>query len=398
MDVITDKGQSNKPDRLPSLDVLRGIAAFIVLLGHLFLMYPEALRLEIPTWLRISVLRILVNGHASVILFFVLSGYVLSIPFLNGKAPPYISYLIKRVFRIYIPFAISIFIAALLYSITIPIESENSGEWIYREWAKMPLTPEIFFKHLLMTGASEEMWLNGVMWSLVVEMRISIIFPILIYLCNFPRLAVVIGIIIYLATAAIIVINDMPMQTASSLSGTFIITLRFIPFFMAGIFMVKYHEKIKERLNQLNKLQLSMIIFFISSILCMPTEIYNHKNIAFLSAIVSPETFNNILKFSADFLIGLASSLLIILVRHYGENMSFFNSAAMTWLGRISYSLYLIHLPLVFIIFHELLGQLPFYWICLITVAASLIASSIFYTVIEKPAMQAGRYLAKRIR
>ena len=109
MAVVNPNNTDNKkPDRLLALDVLRGIAAFIVVLGHLFLMYPEALRMEIPTWLRISVLRVLVNGHASVILFFVLSGYVLSIPFLRGNAPPYFSYVAKRICRIYIPFAISI--------------------------------------------------------------------------------------------------------------------------------------------------------------------------------------------------------------------------------------------------------------------------------------------------
>lgn len=398
MDIENRTIESGKSGRLPALDVVRGVAAFIVVTGHLFLMYPEAQRFEIPTWLRISVLRILVNGHASVILFFVLSGYVLSLPYLNGKAPPYFAYLTKRLFRIYIPFAISILIAALLYNLSTPVAAGIGSDWFHREWGSTPLTSESIIDHLVMTGISDQMWLNGVMWSLVVELRISIIFPILIYLCNFKRSAIVTGALIYLITAAIIVINDMPIQTADSLTGTFIITLRFIPFFMAGIFLVKYHEKIKARLSQLTKLQIFLLIIFILSIFCMPTEIYNHKNISYLSAVISPETLNNMLKFSADFLIGLASCLLIIMVRNYGENMRFFTCAAMTWLGRVSYSLYLIHLPLIFVTFRLLLGHLPFFWICLIAVAASLIVAAIFYALVEKPAMQTGRYMAKIIR
>ena len=398
MAVVNPNNTDNKkPDRLLALDVLRGIAAFIVVLGHLFLMYPEALRMEIPTWLRISVLRVLVNGHASVILFFVLSGYVLSIPFLRGNAPPYFSYVAKRICRIYIPFAISILLAVILFSLSTPPAAGLVSEWFQQEWSREPLTLETVIKHLIMTGVEDEMWLNGVMWSLVVELRISIIFPILIYLSGFHRLSIFMAILIYCLTAAIIILYDMPMQTADSLAGTFIITLRFVPFFMAGIFLVKYHEEIKARLFQLSKLQISMFIIFILSVYCMPTAIYNHKNIAYLSAIVSPEMLNNILKFSADILIGLASCIAIVLLRNYGDRLAFFNSAAMRWLGTISYSLYLIHFPLTFLLFSLLIGHLSYGWVCLIVIAASIIVASIFYIAVEKPAIRLGKYLSKKL-
>lgn len=395
MDVV-DNNYMIKPERLHSLDVLRGIAAFIVVLGHLFLMYPEAQRLEIPTWLRISVLRILVNGHASVILFFVLSGYVLSIPFLRGDSQPYFAYVAKRLCRIYIPFAISILLAVILFSLSTPPTDGAVSKWFHQEWSWTPLTIENVIDHLVMTGITDEMWLNGVMWSLVVELRISIIFPILIYLCNFHRLSIFMAILIYSVTAAIIILYNMPMQTAESLAGTFIITLRFVPFFMAGIFLVKYHEKIRARLYQLTKLQVSMLIIFIISVYCMPTAIYNHKNIAFLGAIISPENLNNVLKFTADFLIGLASCIVIALVRNYGERIAFFNYAAMRWLGTISYSLYLTHLPLTFLLFSLLIGHLPFFWVCLIVIAASIVTASAFYIAVEKPAIRLGKYLAKK--
>ena len=396
MDVITNT-ESVKPDRLPSLDVLRGIAAFIVVLGHLFWMYPEPLRLEIPAWLRISILRILVNGHASVILFFVLSGYVLAIPFLRGHAPPYFSYVAKRICRIYIPFAISILLAVILYNLSMIETAGFVSEWFHEEWSKMPLTLENVINHLLMTGVDGEMWLNEVMWSLVVEMRISIIFPLLIYLSYFHRLSIFIAILSYSLATAIILIYEMRTQTADSLAGTFIITLRFVPFFMAGIFLVKFHEKIKMRLRQLNKLQFFMLIIFILSVYCMPKTIYNPNNISYLNAIVSPEMLNNILKFNTDILIGIASCIVIVLVRNYGERIAFFNYAAMRWLGTISYSLYLIHLPLIFLLFSMLIGHLSFFWICLISIAASIIVASVFFIAVEKPAIRLGKYLSKKL-
>lgn len=386
-----------KPERIPSLDVLRGVAAFIVVIGHLFLMYPEAERMQIPTWLRISVLRILVNGHASVILFFVLSGYVLSLPFLHGKTPKYLSYLTKRLCRIYIPFAISILLAGVLYTLSTPLPAEIGSDWFHRQWGGETLTAKNVLAHLAMTGVEEEMRLNGVMWSLVVELRISIIFPVLIYLCKFPRLFFVSALLTYFLTSAIMLLYKMPIQEADSFAESFLITLRFVPFFMAGILLVQYDEKIKSRIIRLNKLQIFMLIIFVLSIFCMPTEIYNHQNISYLSKVISPEMLNSSLKFSADFLLGIASCLLIILAKNYGENIRFFNHKAALWLGKVSYSLYLIHLPLVFVIFRLLLGHMPFFLICLIAVASSLLAAAIFFALIEKPAMKMGRYVSNMI-
>jgi len=61
--------------RLTALDSVRGIASFIVLLCHTALTYPDmtAAQLDSSMW---SLLRNpFTNGDASVIIFFVLSGY-----------------------------------------------------------------------------------------------------------------------------------------------------------------------------------------------------------------------------------------------------------------------------------------------------------------------------------
>ena len=64
-----------------ALDVLRGIAAMMVLLGHCTLVYG------LPVQAR-QVLDIVLNQRAAVLIFFVLSGYVLTYAWLRLREEP----------------------------------------------------------------------------------------------------------------------------------------------------------------------------------------------------------------------------------------------------------------------------------------------------------------------
>lgn len=377
-----------KSPRLETLDSLRGIAALIVVFFHCSLIT------QIPLWLSISPLRIIINGHASVILFFVLSGYVLSMPFLRGDSQPYFSYVIKRICRIYIPFAFSIFFALFLYNYSTPAPVGLGSNWFHNGWEETPLTIKNIINHLSMTGVDNEIWLNRVMWSLVVELRISIIFPILMYLSRFPRLFVSTAVLIYLITTSIIALHGWRLETADNLAGTFLVTIRFIPLFMAGIFCAKYHENIQKYLTKWTSLQVTMATIFVLAVFYMPTKINNPQNISSITTMITPETVDIIMKFIVDFLLGIASCAVIVLVRNFGETSALFNFRAIKWLGKISYSLYLIHLPLIFVIFRLFLGKMSFFWIFLIAVISSLVVASIFFILIEKQSIKVGKYLS----
>ncbi len=79
-------------NRLEELDSLRGIASLTVLIGHFIgvftliqmdtsdLGFSNAINL-----LKYSPLHIIYAGHEAVILFLVLSGFVLALPYIKGK-------------------------------------------------------------------------------------------------------------------------------------------------------------------------------------------------------------------------------------------------------------------------------------------------------------------------
>ncbi|MEQ1790457.1 MAG: acyltransferase family protein, partial [Rickettsiales bacterium] len=216
----------------------------------------------------------------------------------------------------------------------------------------------------------------------------------LIFLYKFPRLFVLSASFIYLLTTSIIVFYGWQTQTADNLAGTFLVTLRFVPFFMAGIFLAKNHDVIRNYIIGWTKWQISMVIIMALFVFYMPTKIYNFDNMSALFSIITPDELNALMIFGVDFFLGVASCALIVLARNFGQNSKMLNSMIIGWLGKISYSLYLVHLPMTFLIFRLLLGKVEFVWICIITVIASVAAASLFFVIFEKQSVKVGKYLS----
>ena len=83
----------------PQLDALRGIAALMVVINHFVLVGPL-------WWVTKSPLRVLALGHEAVILFFVISGFVLTLQLTSDRRVTYRDYVVKRICRIYLPYQI----------------------------------------------------------------------------------------------------------------------------------------------------------------------------------------------------------------------------------------------------------------------------------------------------
>src|SRR5690349_15794432 len=101
--------------RYHSLDSLRGIASLQVVIAHSLVAVPalESIVYNDPTRLPRDVVFFFINSpisflwsdSAAVKVFFVLSGFVLSLPYYNAekKHPYYPRFFIKRILRLYLP-------------------------------------------------------------------------------------------------------------------------------------------------------------------------------------------------------------------------------------------------------------------------------------------------------
>jgi peptidoglycan/LPS O-acetylase OafA/YrhL len=386
--------KQNPSERLPALDSLRGIASFIVLLGHCYMILPDAAHANVPLWVSFMPLRLLFSSYAAVIMFFVLSGYVLSIPFLCNERLPYSGYLIKRICRIYLPFACAVLVAATLHHFCAPLADGQGSSWFRKAWPSQPTTISLILRHLAMTGVDDDMWLDGVMWTLVYELRISILFPLLVLLGKKPRFALALTVILYVAAVAASMAtgNAYALQSAEDIPGTFLLMLRFMSFFIIGTTLARHNAAIKAWLDRLPRgawLGLLLLSLFLFTV---PPEIHNERLKNMLPM------FNSLdgIKFAIEFMLGIASGFLIISARNVKSFSNLLTAPPFLWLGKVSYSLYLTHIPIAYFIFRALLGKINFVYITALAVAASLIGAEIFYLLVERPAMRLGRALAKR--
>jgi peptidoglycan/LPS O-acetylase OafA/YrhL len=97
--------------RYRELDALRGLAALVVLVYHFRMMWADSLEwFGWHKWFNLSIMA-LASGPESVNLFFLLSAFVLALPYLKGDGLEYPAYLARRVIRIYGPYLFALALA-----------------------------------------------------------------------------------------------------------------------------------------------------------------------------------------------------------------------------------------------------------------------------------------------
>ncbi|KQT46809.1 hypothetical protein ASG52_14005 [Methylobacterium sp. Leaf456] len=162
-------------ERLSQLDALRGVAALSVVLGHLYLAYngSEA------GWVYRTALSPFVSGTMAVVLFFVLSGFVLSLPYAAGRGRSYPAFAVGRLIRLYPPVIVFVLISAAIGYLIHGQPSPDGLRRAFRMWDEQVSWLNVA-AHLLALGfPADSIRLNPPIWSLIVEIRASLAFPLL---------------------------------------------------------------------------------------------------------------------------------------------------------------------------------------------------------------------------
>ncbi len=100
----------------------------------------------------------------------------------------------------------------------------------------------------------------------------------------------------------------------------------------------------------------------------------------------------------SDIAVYAASALLIVVAQQPSDFRRLLNRAPLVWLGQVSYSLYLVHAPVLaatVILLHE---ELPI-WACLIVgIVVALPAAGVLHRLVEIPARNLARHAERRLR
>jgi peptidoglycan/LPS O-acetylase OafA/YrhL len=304
-------------------------------------------------------LRGLFDGYRAVLFFFVLSGFVLAIPFTRGPISP-TAFLVKRAVRIYPAYWICLAVSIVAFSVF-----EN---------------PHLSFNALanyigLVGGATQNY--DSVTWSLVQEMRLSILFPlIMLPVLRFRSRWVLIGSLSLLVGpyALPLLGGDGPVL----ILGSFVATAYYAWFFVVGAVAAKHIEELVAYVRAMNArratlwLAVAIIIYGMLPALGFAARL---EEGAVSIAIIGLMVFSIARP-------GLSRLLL---------------SPALQFVGRISYSYYLLHVVVIKFVVHLLFPVVPGLVIAVAAIGGTLLAAWIVYRWIEVPSIKLGQALYVRI-
>jgi peptidoglycan/LPS O-acetylase OafA/YrhL len=347
--------------RVAGLDGLRGLAALYVAVFHCWLLTFRGFPANTgPGWLGWTL-----YGHLAVVFFLALSGFSLAMsPARNGwRLGGTARYARRRAWRILPPYwAALVFGLLVAWAIT---PQPHSG----------PVTGRsVLVYGLLLQDVTRAPVPNGAFWSIAVEAELYVLFPLLLLIRRRLGAAVLIAAV----TVPVIAVGLLrpAYASVSPVDKWTWLTPQLAPLFVFGM----VGAGILAARDRLRRLPWQWITLLAAT-----------PPLALI--VIKGSVWTVTHYFWLDLAIGPAMALLLVAV-------STGRPAPLTWLlatrpvrglGRFSYSLYLIHLPIVWVINRKLavlhLGTgLPTFWATLgLAIPVSLAAAWLFASVFEIP-------------
>jgi peptidoglycan/LPS O-acetylase OafA/YrhL len=358
--------------RLRQLDSLRGLAACTVVVCHATNLLPgvhdEPARLW---WLSESPLSLVRAGYAAVVFFFILSGYVLALPFLKGPVS-YPAFVVRRICRIWIPYA-----AAMVVAIACAMWFHPNPVSGLSTWANRPIafpSPRLMLNYFLLVGHFPNGTYDPVVWSLVYELRISLVFPLLVLLLRLGPWWRVLGAAVGLSVA------ELGVERLPFWGGSVEVpmTLHYAGLFVLGMWLARDMPLLQARYARCSARTKAWL--WLVALVC-----YAHAEWIF------PDCRLQRIPLYRDGLAAGGAALLIIFGLSPSRFSRWLGSKGLLFLGKISYSVYLYHAVILLSLVHCFWGRVPLGVLWLGTVALTLLVATLSYALIELPAIRLGK-------
>lgn len=341
--------------KLKYLDGMRGLAALIVVIAHFVNAFALSLKdYGRPEYLRYrfiseSPLNILYNGGFAVCIFFVLSGYVLTYRFYRDKnLSTIIASASKRYIRLLIPILFSIFVAYILMKLNL-MQNTSVGELTRSGWLVQFYTFEPSFKDMIFQAFYEVFFTgnstyNTNLWTIKIEFFGS--FMVFAFVALFGKLR----------NRYIIYVLMLLYFYDSHYLG-----------FVFGVILSDLVHGNHEKWEAFNKKTLTIVLFILGIYF---GSVPNWGEQGFLYKYIF-DAFN--WSQTSIFLNSIGAFFIVFALIHFEWMKTFFSTKPMVFLGRISFSLYVMHLLVICSfssILFNILIELVSYKISVITVVS----------------------------
>lgn len=365
-----------KTEKIPALDGLRALAILLVFLRHNFY-YFSIYATEKPYGDFISShLYFALNGWIGVDLFFVLSGFLIARPFISGQEFSLKIYALKRVLRIVPAYYCVLFLCVVGFF---------PGYHIAAQGHDLNLS---ILRHMLFMHDYFPADINVVFWSLGVEEKFYIVAPFIVFflLKYYKRKPSAFGLLLCALLLFAIVLRGASYAASGFTTdySQFFLTTR-SPFhccldaFLIGIFVAFSERYAKERNIKPGKTMKTVLIFGagILFLYCISNEFM--AQITLFDALAQP------------FILAVLMGVLVFSGVH-GVLPRLFSHFSLRFISKISYSFYLVHLPLwpmAYLLTLSIVGEASTLSIIatftVINLSICLLFSCLLYYVVERP-------------
>ena len=360
------KRKTNTMSFIPQIDGLRFLAIMMVVLYHINIFVT----VKVPfSFIRSTsdywwMFQLLDSDRKGVFLFFVISGFILALPFARaarqeGKPVSLPNYYLRRLTRLEPPYFLVM--TACFFGILFLRGHEFAASFPHTFTGLLPrLAASLVYMHNIIFP--QYLSVNPVAWSLEIEVQFYLLVPLLVKVFKLPaawRRAVLVA-----AVTLFIFLQQLFHPPVYTL-------FNYIQYFLVGFLLVDlYLSQIKFKISSLVSLTVGLLcLLFIGYVDLRP---HNYMEYIFPAVIL----------------------VFYLLVMTDQVWIKIFSLRVLTAIGGMCYSIYLLHyniIPLVgnTTIFHNISRSYPvvYAWQGMILLPIVLLVSAIFYLLIERPCM-----------
>jgi peptidoglycan/LPS O-acetylase OafA/YrhL len=364
--------QATPTGRLHSLDGLRGLAAVVVLLHHALLTVPALARPYFVTepvdrsdriaWaLTHTPLHLFWAGTEAVYVFFVLSGLVLALPVLRSTSFSWLDYYPRRAARLYLPVAGAVVWGLLLLALVHRTNDPDYSRWMVARPNAASWTG-VFHDLTLLRGTSGVV---SPLWSLQWEVWFSLLLPLYILGALLAR-----RLPLWVPTAGL-----MAMVMAGVLVHSSAMT--YLPIFGLGVLVATHLPELTRRAAGIRAR--GWVVLGVGATVLVTAHWW----------MLALTTSSSAIDVTTPLAV-LGAAGYVLMGALCPQARRILETRPVQWLGAISFSLYLVHEPIVSAT-GFLLGPGSGLLVVVLAIPTSLLAGWLFYRGVEQPAHRASR-------
>jgi peptidoglycan/LPS O-acetylase OafA/YrhL len=373
-DAVAPAGTS----RLRSLDGLRGLAALVVVFHHLFQTLPTVADATLTGpgrppvwsfswWVLSTPAHILVAGPEAVLVFFVLSGFVVSLPVIRKAHFNWMSYYVQRSLRLYLPSIASVLLAALWILLSHQNSATATSSWTAGSSFPTVSVAQVVSAFDLLFGNID---INNPLWSLRWEVVFSLTLP----------LFVIIAIVVRRIWWAALLICWAAIVAGQHLESD---SLRFLPLFLVGTILQTRMPEIQRWYGRMaNRRGFSLIAVLAAAVSLLLIVL------PWVTDAIWPAS--RAIHVASGAVVVVGAFGLVVCAALCGPLSAALSTRFFQWLGRISFSLYLVHVPVI-IALSSVFGRGEQFIALPVALAASLLVGGLFARFVEQPSHRLSR-------